>query len=229
MDTTSLVIAIEDAFSIRFPDEKLETIETVGDLFDYILDESPVVKDSGVCLSAASFYALRRAVRSLGHEGRVHPKSKTVDVLPESEEQTFWDRLERTSKLNLPPLRMPTRLATASFLAELIAVGIIGVLAYYLTQSVPIAISAVVLSAVMVFVIADLLTRSWAIVPPATFRQLTEAVLAMNFQQLSERYDNTATRNDAWIALREIIADEFGLSPHRISPETNFVIDLGSD
>ncbi len=66
LDTVELVMEIEDAFSIKIPDDEASHMVTAGDVFDYIVAKTSVTTNSSVCLSAVAFYSLRRAANSLG-------------------------------------------------------------------------------------------------------------------------------------------------------------------
>src|SRR5262249_16894428 len=61
LDTVELVMEVEEAFGITIPDQEAEKIQTVGDLYHYILATlgGPPLTTPG-CLSAAAFYRLRR-------------------------------------------------------------------------------------------------------------------------------------------------------------------------
>jgi hypothetical protein len=71
-------------------------------------------------------------------------------------------------------------------------------------------------------------TSPFAIYPDrnfATFRGLTNAVLAHNYAILNERYP-TSDREAVWNALSFIIAEQLGLEPSELTSSTRFA-DLG--
>ncbi|WP_306301530.1 phosphopantetheine-binding protein [Verrucomicrobium spinosum] len=44
------------------------------------------------------------------------------------------------------------------------------------------------------------------------------------------RNQNIQTNADqVWLKLKDIIADQLGVSPHQVTPETDFIRDLGVD
>src|ERR1700722_12370853 len=61
LDTVELVMEIEEAFDLTIPDEEAEKIQTIGQAYRYILARlAGPVDGTAVCLSAATFYFLRR-------------------------------------------------------------------------------------------------------------------------------------------------------------------------
>ncbi|OFT97410.1 acyl carrier protein [Aerococcus sp. HMSC23C02] len=45
LDVVELIMELEDIFGIQIPDDKVESIETVGDVLDYIRDNVPSAED----------------------------------------------------------------------------------------------------------------------------------------------------------------------------------------
>src|SRR5271170_7360885 len=110
MDAIEIVLEIEEAFDISIPDEVAEKIQTVGQLYDYVVeqtrgrpkgsaDEAPDRTD--VCLTAATFYLLRREpCAKLGLDRRqVRPRTPLEDLLPQGARRHDWAEL--ALKLNL--------------------------------------------------------------------------------------------------------------------------------
>ena len=70
LDLVELVMEVEDEFAITIPDADAEKIQTVGDLYQYVLQRTghPAADapPPAVCGSARSFYRLRAAFGALG-------------------------------------------------------------------------------------------------------------------------------------------------------------------
>ncbi|MDK6233076.1 acyl carrier protein [Aerococcus sanguinicola] len=45
LDVVELIMELEDIFGIQIPDDEVESIETVGDVLDYIRDNVPSAED----------------------------------------------------------------------------------------------------------------------------------------------------------------------------------------
>ena len=231
LDTVELVMEVEDAFSIKIPDDEASYMLTVGDLFDYIVANTNVVKDRSVCLSAIAFYSLRRAANSLGAENRLRPKDSTSEILPISKRREYWTQLQNRSELKLPPLRRPEWLVATGTVGTIACAILLGCLSYLSTDSQLVGSAIGFASAILIGLIVGVLTKPFAIYPSPsckTIRGLTESALGLNFKTLSERY-NGASPNDLWIALRAIIVEQLGVAPEEVKPAASFVKYLGCD
>lgn len=101
--------------------------------------------------------------------------------------------------------------------------------ALHTMTSVGVAVCAGVAAAVMSGFVLARLTRPFAIYPSQhcrTLRGLVEAILALNFQRLTEQY-NGARAKDVWMALRAIIVEQLGVAPEAVTPAARFIQDLG--
>src|SRR6476661_8919685 len=106
LDTTEMIMDIEDEFAIGIADSDVSRLETVGQLFDQVvlqLHRNPARKTMP-CASARCFYDVRRvlgsdrAVRPL----RVRPDSTLEELVPPDDRRDVVKRLTR--RLNLPDL-----------------------------------------------------------------------------------------------------------------------------
>jgi acyl carrier protein len=231
LDTVELVMEIEDAFSIKIPDDEASRMVTVGDVFDYIVEKTSVPTNSSVCLSGIAFYSLRRAATALGATNRLRPKDSTLTFLPNSNRREYWAQLQDGSELKLPPLRRPNWLVTICMLVEIACSVLLGALVYQYTNSVVTAIVSAVAAVITIGLFAHWITRPFAVYLAnncTTLRGLAESAVGINFKALSEKY-NGANKNDLWIALRSIIVEQLGVSPDEVKPTASFVKDLGCD
>ena len=113
LDLVELIMDVEDEFSIAVDDHDASRLETVGQLFDYVVEalrrKAPW---AGVpCHSARCFYEVRRrllddrAVRQM----RVRPDTPIYEVAREGEARAVLKRLTRRLNLPMPPARFAAR------------------------------------------------------------------------------------------------------------------------
>ena len=80
-------------------------------------------------------------------------------------------------------------------------------------------------------IVAAMLTRRQATVPRsaiATFRGLSNVVLAMNYARISARY-NSWTPADVWNVLTVIIVEQLGVRREAVTKDAYIVRDLGAE
>ena len=109
LDTTEMIMDIEDEFSISIDDRDASRIETVGQLYDHVLlllHRNPARKVMP-CASARSFYEVRRTLLAdrAVQRIRVWPDTTLDDLVAADQRNDVVKRLTRT--LYLPDL--PTR------------------------------------------------------------------------------------------------------------------------
>lgn len=228
LDAVELIIEIEEAFSLEIPDGELSHILTVGDLYDYLKANFSPPSTSATCLSAITFYSLRRAAQSVGVTERVRPRDATTKLLPPTDRRNFWRQFQSVSGLRLPRLQRPRWLTAAATTAVLSTAVVASILLYRQSGSQVIALSVGAISLLGLGLFAVFVTLPSAIHPARNFqtvRGLVETTLGLNFQTLNERYSHQPT--DIWVALRAIIAEQLGISPDKITPDSSFVNDLG--
>ena len=229
VDSIELVLEVEEHFSIKIPDKDASKFETVGALYDYVVEHTSIVTSSSTCLSAATFYALRRATRALGFRGRLRPRDSTANVLPDVEQREYWSQLQKLSNLKLPDLERPFWLVTICALLVVAVSGLVAAIVMLLTQSALYCLVSLCVAFIVARLIAEMATLRYAVDLAEnclTLRTLSESALAMNFQTLSDRY-NGANKQDVWVALRSIVAEQLALSVDDVKPNSHFINDLG--
>lgn len=230
LDAVELVMDIEEAFDIQIPDERAAEIVTVGQLYDLILEACPARRRDGMCMSAATFRLIRRAMQSeLGLDvRRLRPRDTVDSVFPPDRRQQAWSRLSDTLNLRFPKLARPNWITALAAMAMLITGVGCGYLSYLLFGSA-VALVFGAAATVVSGLILERATTVFAVSPResfTTFRGLTGVVLAHNYATLSRRF-NTWAPSDIWEALQTIITEQLGVKPELITPETSFVNDLG--
>ncbi len=229
LDTVELVIRVEETFGISIPDERAGRMQTVGDLYDCLRKESSAGRR--VCLSAAAFYAIRRAIRlRFGAPDRLHPEDSVDAALPRSGRRAAWRELERDLELRLPDLSRPVWLVWLCGGSLALSAGWVALTA---NASYGPVVSAAALTAWLLGggIAAAALTLPFATLPgPAisTFGSLSDQVLALNYARLSAQYDSS-NPSDLWKSLRLVIVDQLGVKPHQVTKAARWVDDLGAD
>lgn len=230
-----LVLEIEEAFGISLADDQAENIITVGDLYAAVLVATAgKTRNPNVCLSARTFYELRRYIRLHVARGetsiRIAPSTPLTDLLPCSQRRRTWERMAIDLNLRFPALRRHSAItllgwSVATVIALICFMSIYGTLT--LGFSVIVTLLAFLLSLWLYFA----LTIPFAALPDSTFltlRGLTEQLLARNGSKLADRHDAFGTR-DVWTILCLILMEQLGVDREKIVPDAHLVRDLGYD
>jgi hypothetical protein len=109
LEGVELILAVEDEFGIRVPEECAQEMETVRDLYDFIVD-TLVSTRPGVCPSMFVFYRMRRALADrLGIDRRsITPDSDFRELLrDEDARREHWQRMREDVGAKIADLEMP--------------------------------------------------------------------------------------------------------------------------
>jgi hypothetical protein len=100
LDTVELVMEIEEAFDISIPDERASKMLTVGDVYEFLLEKTAdSTLKSSICLTAVTFYDLRRQLHSLGlSHSEIRPKTKLDRLIPLTGRRKYWQTLRAYPK-----------------------------------------------------------------------------------------------------------------------------------
>ena len=125
LDTVELIMEFEKEFDIQIPDERAAEVVTVGQLYDSILEACPTRRSDDLCMSAATFRLIRRAMQSdLGLDvRRLRPRDSVDSVFPRDRRRQTWSRLADTLDLRFPKLVRPNWI-TASATIITVATGV---------------------------------------------------------------------------------------------------------
>jgi hypothetical protein len=100
LDGVELVQNLEKAFEIQIADSEAESILTVGQLYDLLLQKIPANESNRKCASAMAFYRLKRALKGLGYEA---PSPSTgLSFLEGRGAKISFKKLEHETGLRLP-------------------------------------------------------------------------------------------------------------------------------
>jgi hypothetical protein len=128
LDAVELVLEIEESFGIKIPDDRASEIETIGELYEFVLAVRPGRNLSGGCLSAATFRMIRRTVcsRLSAKVYRLRPRDELNSIMPQVGRRRFWDQLQTDLALRFPRLVRPGWLVTVSWGVALTSAAIAG-------------------------------------------------------------------------------------------------------
>ena len=111
LDGVELLLDVEQAFGISISDEDAMRTRTVGDLYELIVRSMDVdsPQQRQVCLTSATFYRIRRALRAVMEikRSQIRPEVLTDSILPRRRRHLLWLELEEQLRLRLPYLVRP--------------------------------------------------------------------------------------------------------------------------
>ncbi len=236
LDAVEIVMEVEEAFDIRIPDEAGQKIETVGQLYDYVVEQTrqnaadptgDVPSRTDVCLTAATFYLLRRELCARFGLDRRHvaPREPLERLLPRRGRRREWAELATRLELEFPPLVRPrwiTGLAPAATVASVLAIAIAGW---------QVSLTALVLMIAVRWTVISVLTTPLAnrFVPTVvTVGDLCNVLLTRNYRRLVARFSPPAP-SDVFQTIKTILVEQLGVHPALVTRDARLVGDLGMD
>ncbi len=232
LDTVELAMEVEESFGITIPDGHACQMRTVGDLYLFILEETrDHRRGPDSCLTAATFYALRRCLASHIDGGPpIRPRCDVDATLPRRKRQILWESLAHEMDLRFPRLRRPSWMVLLNAIA--VTITTFAAYTYFVpTTGQPLAVFLALIMLGLTAAIVALITAPFALFPAdsfRTYRGLVNQLLALNYLVLSERYESW-NPTDVWNVLQLIIVEQLSVKKEHVTPDANFVYDLGSD
>lgn len=232
LDTVELAMEVEESFGITIPDGRACQMRTVGDLYSFILEETrDQTRAPNSCLTAATFYALRRRLASHIDAGpSIRPRSDVDATLPRRKRQWLWARLAHEMDLRFPRLRRASWVVLLGCITS--AMTAFPAYVYFAPTAGPtLAVFLALLALALTAAIIALATAPLALIPAESFRTyrgLVTQIVTLNYATLSERYDSW-NPTDVWNVLQLIIVEQLGVKKEDVAPDANFVYDLGCD
>jgi acyl carrier protein len=232
MDLVVLVIEVEDTFGFSIPDRDCEVLDTIGKLYDYILQHRFEGKPEG-CVTNVAFYKLRRALMTVLGISRsdVRLSSDLAALIP-TQRRTRWSELQQALGLRLPRLVRPlgvTAVATAIGISLIAAAYLLlGKMLGYFAAATCIGLPVVffVVPYVLYHVTEPLATTFGS--EFATVAGLTKSILQKNYGALSDQCHRANTA-EIWSVLCALIGEQLGVRPDQLTADTSFVKDLNID
>jgi acyl carrier protein len=229
LDMVEVIMATEEAFDVEIRDEEAERVRTVGQLYALVIGKL-AASETRRCMSSVVFYQARRALTDLCDVPRrsISPSTPMRALLPERRRRTHWGHLGREVGARLPNLELPPWIDQVLLVLTLALLFTCA--AAYFTSPLSVAVSYSVGGALLVWTArraaAPFANRIPA--PCATVGGTVRAVLRSN----QGYYGPTARKWDpieAWDTLRRVIAEQLDIPVEAITPEADFIDNLGAD
>lgn len=239
LELVELVMEIEDTFRISIPEKDLPEISTVGQLSDCI--ERIVSRErEEPCLTAATFYELRRVLTALRglDRSQLRPSTTLRKAIPALSRRRTWRRLQRALAWEMPALEHPPLILKINLLLAIVAGGAIaiGVTMPGFRPALP--LGSAIATAFVLFLVAGglvLVAGYWVTKPIAaiwpaklhTLGDLTRAVVAKNYGVLGGRQAQW-NPEEVWKTVQAITAEVLAVDVEQVTREARFAEDLGA-
>jgi hypothetical protein len=223
-DCCDLVATIEDAFGVMLNEDDLVQSTTLGKLAHRIFAKLQHPR-SAKCLSALTFYRLRRAVVTLLDvpRDRISPSTSLNELMPWLARNKRWRRIAAHLDLVLPRLVWPIWL----FAVSLLLIGLMIYAFFHSEVQAALGNASVLLDVVAVITILLLVARLLNPLGRAfpagcqTVGDLATLVLAYNYGKLARTHGISSEKELEQLLLR-LVSSEVACDVQRISPDTFF-------
>ena len=219
LDGIELVMAVEEEFKISILDSE------VGGLVDVIYSKLRHSMEEP-CPSQHGFYIVRRQMMNLLGLKRslVKPQTKLADVIPIANRGKIWLELLRSltgEETFWPSLVRPRRM-NRIVVAWIPGVVCLCIIMYLFSFSVELSILAGLFTGFVALIVGDRLTASFKQEFPDNCSHVQE--LTRFVKTLDSRI---WTREEVFDKVKAITVEVLGVKESQVTPEANFVDDLG--
>lgn len=209
LDDVALVEDIEQAFGVRLPDDEVSRCQTVGDLFELVVDRLPDrIGNADRCATAMCFYRLRRAVLTLAPDMELRP-STPIEALRGLSVKSLYHAFQGADGLRPPARHLSAWGGLSLLLVVALPIGLLFWEAPWWT------------AALSVLLAVPLYQLSPVRLPPQikTFGDLVELVTARSIGTLGA--DGARLRSaEAWKALQTVCADHAATTGGEVGKST---------
>jgi acyl carrier protein len=231
LDSVEIIMEVEKTFGISIPDKEAEKIITVGDFHEAVWKHLNG-KLSDKCKSQVLFYRLRQSFTDTFDFPKQHLKmdSSLNEIFPELNRRKLYVDFAESNQLKFSPLVLKEPwsgiLAWFGFITIvgglMLALILINFLDY--TKWTLLIPSAGILFTIL---LSELFTPKRTVIKPATIRDFTRQIVAMNYATLVDI--NGSNRKEVASVINHIIALKVGIDLEEITPEKKICDDLGID
>ncbi len=234
-EAAEIVALIEEEFSLDLPDSQLAATQTVGDLYQIVLDVLASHADSS-CPACKAFHRMRSALSSVLNvpKGSIRHTTRLRPLLPAQTRRTRWAAIAHHLDVRFPDLQptprqrawdrffliaVPTALTAGSWLAMRLLHG-------GSPSGFVLALLAVLLWLLLMLATRMILRRAYNRIaldlPAETAGDLTRLVLMMNFDTFATHADphEPLAHEAVWSRIVPIVAKHLQLDPHAVQPGT---------
>ena len=211
-DFIDVIIALEESLGLKFPDEAFARGRTLGELHDLVYQEAEKLNRGGnKCATSMSFYRLKAAIHRTGSPRKLST-SMPLRALTDLDYRAVTRRLGDWSAPELSISGFGCLMAVA--LVLLINVPVFFALGGW-------AFLTGLLSAIFRLAIAARFFPA-SLPEQKTVGELASSLAARNLNRLAEE-GAALTPPTVWKALTQIVADQIGIEPKRLSRESRFI------
>jgi hypothetical protein len=226
-DILDLILTVEDTFGFAISDEDANELNTVGQLYEYVLTHRFGEKFD-TCLTSIALYKIRRAMASvLGISRKDLRTSTELSAVMPAYRCLTWRAIEQAAGLRLPQLRRP----------RWVMIGAVAV-----TTALALAVPVLLelrpfggggLAALLTAIAAGYIC-AWLSIPLTqefqsdctTIGELAKATMGRNYQTLVMELKRHTGYAEVWETLQAIVAKQLGVRPGDIAKQTNFPHNL---
>jgi acyl carrier protein len=229
LDSVELIMAVEEAFDVEIADAEAEQVRTVGQMYALIVSKLAPSR-SQRCMSSVLLYRTRRALIGLHDLPRrsVAPSTPMDRLLPARRRREHWRDLGYVLGAPLPELELSPR--TSRLLSLLNLAVLFSCLTAFRLYSLPFAAGYLV-ACLYLLRAARRAAASFAVQLPAdcaTVGGTVKAILRRNYAEPLPGRRNWHP-NEVWETLRRVVVDQLDVPPETVTPDADFVHDLGAD
>ncbi|MCZ6839058.1 MAG: hypothetical protein O7G13_07260 [Alphaproteobacteria bacterium] len=215
-DDVEILEGVEATFDVKISDDEAPSLYTLGDLYDLLVSKLNA-SDSrrSICLTAASFYRLRRALTELTGVKDISPRTQLDSIFPNGKIGQAAKQIEHHTKMRLP---IPELGKLATTLVMMLFFG---------TPILAIAIGQVIghwgWSVLLLWALVVPLLKFAAYRAPeycSDVGSLAKTMAGLNYSLLSAEF-GVSHQDDVWNALVEVLKNQ-ALTSGPINQETTF-------
>lgn len=225
LDNVELVLALEDHFGIRLPDDRLYP-ETVGGLFDAVRTQwhrSDERAKAGHCRCIPVFFEVRDALLAVNpNASRIRPSTRLDELLPARRLRRLWNELNPYLYHRLPLLPSPREggAVMLAWLGVMLIAILLGGLAFGEGGVILVAVLFTPIATLLATAVYNRLRRDLPL-GMSTVRDLVHAVMPPK-----RRESGPATDEHLWQRYVSIVSDQLDVPIEEIRRESHFVRDL---
>lgn len=229
LDSVELILEVEDCFKIRISDSSCEKVTTVADLVAVVINHLP--RYSSPCPTAQHFRTLRSQLSKTSEipTRSFRPKTPLADVFPRPHRRRLWSKFAEGSQF-VPPLVAPRAIdrgfLVTFWVCAFLWVVMMGIVFFALGGLAASGVGLGTLGIVAVLIVF-LYKRCTLCFPQGCLTVADLVRLTMPTPMPSGAGDILAAENVVLQTVRQLTADQLGLSLDRVQPESRFVQDLG--
>lgn len=226
-----LICATEEEFEITMDIDQAVEIATVGEFYQYILENVDKNKWHEINFSEEKFQMLaeKKLQKALSHfnesDASINDDTFLEEIIPFENRRAHWESLENSLECRLPELCFSKAQKLSTALAIILTVTLIAIVFVKM-----IAIPGFVIYMIWFF---SLLVAMGLLIPKLQSKYgkyiPKSCVTFANIKYVITHYYSYCEKDQVWKTLCEIISSLFDVDPKKIRPDTHFQHDLCID